>query len=52
MFSEKNETNENNKWKTYERYKKKLSCKYGWNSKENPNRYERAIKLLCMKMEL
>jgi len=45
--NKKNKMHRDNKWETYERHKKKLSYKYGWDSKQNPGKYERAVKLLC-----
>jgi len=50
--NQKNKINRNNKWETYERHKKKLSCKHGWDPKQSPDRYERAVKLLCKIMKL
>lgn len=44
---QKNKIHRDNKWERYEQYKKKLSYRYGWDSKQNPGKYERAIKLLC-----
>jgi hypothetical protein len=44
---QKNKMRIDNKWDTYEQHKKKLSCKYGWGSKRNPGKYERAVRLLC-----
>jgi len=41
-----------NKWKDYERYKNRLSCLYGWDSKQSPDRYERAVKVLCKIIKL
>ncbi|GAH27899.1 unnamed protein product, partial [marine sediment metagenome] len=32
--------------------KKKLSYKYGWDSKQNPGKYERAVRLLFRIMRL
>ena len=49
---QKNKMRVDNKWETYEQHKKKLSCKYGWDSKQNPDRYERAVKLLCKIIKL
>jgi len=48
----KNKIHRGNKWETYERYKKKLSCKHGWDSEQGPDRYERAVKVLCKIMKL
>ena len=50
--NQKNKIYGDNKWETYERHKKELSWKHGWDSKQNPGRYERAIKLLCKIMKL
>jgi len=50
--NQKNKIHGDNKWEAYERYKKELSWKYGWDSKQNPGRYERAIKLLCKIIKL
>lgn len=45
--NQKNKIDRDNKWGVYERCKNRLSYLYGWDSKRNPGRYERAIKLLC-----
>ena len=45
--NKKNKIHIDNKWEIYEQHKKKLSYKYGWDSKRNPGKYERAVKLLC-----
>lgn len=50
--NQKNKMHRDNKWETYERYKKELSCKYGSDLEKNPGKYERAIKLLCRIMKL
>ena len=50
--NQKNKMHRDNKWETYEQNKKKLSHKYGWDSKQNPGRYGRAVKLLCKIMKL
>jgi len=50
--NQKNKVHIDNKWGAYERCKNRLSCLYGWDSKKNPGRYERAIKLLCKIIKL
>ena len=50
--NQKNKIHIDSKWETYERHKKKLSCKYGWDSKQDPDRYGRAVKLLCKIIKL
>jgi hypothetical protein len=50
--NQKNKVYIDNKWGAYERCKNRLSCLYGWDSKQNPGRYERAIKLLCKIIKL
>jgi len=51
-INQKNKIHRDNRWETYERHKKKLSCRHGWDSKQDPGRYERAVRLLCKIIKL